>query len=1062
MSQHDPRLDAFLSDRTEVFHSVQHRHEIWRPDPFDVDSVHQEAREAYERLLSRASTPPGLDSGRILLLLGESGCGKTHLIRAFRALTHERALGFVGYMQMTTATSNYARYVLANLIDSLDQPYDESSSTSGLMKLSGALLARCDKVAALLADPETDVEDVHQLVEDAADSLIVQPDLQHLDLDLLRALLYLQRNDPRIRSRLLKYLRCEDLSDGDRRVLGGLVPRVSDEAPQRMVEQLGRLMKALGRSLVLCVDQLEDFVNSEGLEQAAPSFRRALQTLTSLADQVPSSVIVISCLEDFWRAMRDKLYSSLLDRIERDPDPLRLCSPRTAEEARRIAARRLAHLYEVEGVPFDEQDPTWPFPAEGFEALSGMRVRDVLDQCRRWREQAMREGRLPGRFPLGAKEPSQRQVQTPPPSTQELDQQWNDFRVTYKGSLPEDDESLAELLAWAIRTSPEELDSGHQFQVHVSGETLTVDVEPHGARLLVALCNRHPKGGGLGRQIKNAQEAAQGRTTVIVRNSEFPNNPKTAVAEQIGQLLSSGGRRAVFGDSDFRALLALSDFRHQHESRPEFATWLRSERPLTQLRALRDILDLDHLRPLPRHPPAAQVPPNRTQAPNPAEQKPRPPPPELPPDPPKPLERSPLLIGKEDGLGGEPAHIDPAELTQHSAFLGGSGSGKTTLALSLLEQLLVQGVPALLIDRKGDLASYASESFWTEPLADKALEERRALMRERVEVALFTPGHPHGRPLSLSLVPEGLAALDPFDREQATRYSAEALAGMMNLRSAGQDQSLRVILRQAVDLLVQLLPESELNLERLTDFVYKRDPRLVNAVGRLDTKLFERLVRSLETLRLDASTLLSSGGERLDLDMLLGRGAHARPGRTRLSIISTRFLGDNTRILFWVSQLLIEAGRWIGRNPSPSLQAVVLFDEADLYLPAMRQPATKEPMENLLRRARSAGLGLMLATQSPGDLDYKCRDNIRTWFVGRVKERTALEKMKPMLAEARVDFTARIPGQGTGEFHVMRAGDVKGVKAARAAMSTQQLSEDEILRLAAHTRSQASQAPHAA
>src|SRR5688572_25987526 len=92
MSQSDLRLAAFLSDRTEVFHSIQHRHEIWRPDPVDVERVHEEARSAFERLLTRATTPPGLDSGRILLLLGESGCGKTHLVRAFRSRVHEQSL----------------------------------------------------------------------------------------------------------------------------------------------------------------------------------------------------------------------------------------------------------------------------------------------------------------------------------------------------------------------------------------------------------------------------------------------------------------------------------------------------------------------------------------------------------------------------------------------------------------------------------------------------------------------------------------------------------------------------------------------------------------------------------------------------------------------------------------------------------------------------------------------------------------------------------------------------------------------------------------------------------
>jgi len=93
----------------------------------------------------------------------------------------------------------------------------------------------------------------------------------------------------------------------------------------------------------------------------------------------------------------------------------------------------------------------------------------------------------------------------------------------------------------------------------------------------------------------------------------------------------------------------------------------------------------------------------------------------------------------------------------------------------------------------------------------------------------------------------------------------------------------------------------------------------------------------------------------------------------------------------------------------------------------------------------------MLATQSPGDLDYKCRDNIRAWFIGRVKEKVSLEKMRPMLSEARVD-PAKIPGQATGEFHVARDGRVDRVKTEPSVLATEQLSDDELLRLAARTR----------
>src|SRR5262252_8143826 len=118
----DARLSAFLSGRMpEIFHAVEHRHEIWKEDPYDVESLYTEAREVFGRLLTQATTPPGLPAGRIHLILGESGSGKTHLMRAFRSMVHGGD-GYVGYLQMTTATSNYGRYLLSNLIDSLGQP----------------------------------------------------------------------------------------------------------------------------------------------------------------------------------------------------------------------------------------------------------------------------------------------------------------------------------------------------------------------------------------------------------------------------------------------------------------------------------------------------------------------------------------------------------------------------------------------------------------------------------------------------------------------------------------------------------------------------------------------------------------------------------------------------------------------------------------------------------------------------------------------------------------------------------------------------------------------------
>jgi hypothetical protein len=407
------------------------------------------------------------------------------------------------------------------------------------------------------------------------------------------------------------------------------------------------------------------------------------------------------------------------------------------------------------------------------------------------------------------------------------------------------------------------------------------------------------------------------------------------------------------------------------------------------------------------------------------------------------------------GIRPEPVTIAPAELMSHAAFLGATGSGKTTVALSIVEQLLIRGIPAILIDRKGDLCRYADPAAWAAPAPDPSLEARRAAFRDRVEVAVYTPGNPEGRPLSIAAVPPGLGGLKSADREKTAQYAASALGGMMGYKATGGDQARTIILSKAMDLLSQARPEGVVSLAELVDFIDATDPTLVNAIGKLDTRLFTRLVQDLETIRHSRGGLLSAVGEPMDAQALLGLGSHSRPGRTRLSVISTKFLGPGPDIQFWVAQFLMEMARWTSRSPSKALQAVLLFDEADLYLPAVGKPPTKEPMENLLKRARSAGLGLLLATQSPGDFDYKCRENIRSWFVGRVTQPTALAKMKPMLSECRVDVESRLPNQSTGQFHLIREGDVTAFRADRSLVTTEQVSEAEIPALARRTRSAA-------
>jgi energy-coupling factor transporter ATP-binding protein EcfA2 len=1031
----DRRTAAFCSPRfPELFHAFAYANDIWKHDAFDVESIHRDAREKFQRIVGRVLEPSGLAAGRILLLLGESGCGKTHLMRAFRNQVHSRNTGYCGYLQMTAFTGQYGRYVLNNLIDSLDKPYDQSrSETTGLMRLSSVLAEtgrdiprdRLDQ----LREGGLDQQSINHLVGELADAVILDDRFSTIDVYLVQALLYLQSNDPRIKARVLKYLRCEDLTEHDRRLLGGIVPCIYPDAPHRIIERLGLLIWAVERApLVLCVDQLEDVFD---LDEAAIKFRRAMATLCDIVSRLPSAIVVIACLDNFYDELKKLLTRPIVDRVESDPAPVSLQSPCDPDEVEKLIGQRLKFLYESMDIPFQPDQPSYPLPGALVQKLTGLRARDVLSEVQVYREHCIAKGKM-AEYPFegidrGDRERGQQIIP--------LEQAWNELRSTFAPVVPIDESELAAVLVEAIRSCSDEVETVEHFEAEAAGRMVSVErhaVDRSVECILAGVCNKAAQGGGLGRQIDEVVKRAGEHTPVIVRSTDFPTNPKAAVSRQLGELITGGGRRVVVQDSDWRAMMALASFRKQSGSAPNFAAWIKQTHPLTSLNSLRAILDLDHVG---RRSSSAAFAPRAIPSP-----------------PPEPMEC--LVAGTASGRRGEPVTIEPGELTRHAAFLGAPGSGKTTAALCVVEQLLLRGVPAILVDRKGDLCSYARADMGLRVGLEGELADCAARLRATVEVGLFTPRRPEGRPLSIAAVSAGLGALPAHEREQAAKFSAAALAGMMNYSDRNRDQSCLAILSRAIDLLSQETPQEAVPIETLVAFIAERDPGLLSAVGRLDVKLFDHLVQDLETLRLNQGDLLAAQGEPLDVEALLGLGAHRTPGKTRLSVISTKFLGTNQDVQFWVAQFLITLRRWISRSPHPSgsLQAVLLFDEADLYLPAVRLPPTKEPMEYLLRRARSAGLGLLLATQSPGDFDYKCRDNIRTWFAGQVKEANSIAKMKPMLSDCRVDVAARLPSQETGEFFLIRGKGVTGLRTRLSAVDPRQVPEDEIVALARRTR----------
>ncbi|HET9930731.1 MAG TPA: AAA family ATPase, partial [Polyangiaceae bacterium] len=486
MSTTNDQLNAFLTERTEVFRSVEDRQQIWIDDPFDTSTLHAEARDVFTSLVADVTGPDCPTSGRILLILGDAGAGKTHLIRSFRSYVHKSRAGYLGYLQMASGASNYARYVLSNLIDSLDQPYDqEVDSRTSLTRIAGELAARAFQahVASSLRDDE-DFEDqeLAEQVRIGADHLL-KTRYPELDIDLLRAFLYLHRPDPRIKSRILKYLRCEDLSQNDRQRIGDIVPKTDANDPERMVRSIGRLLAAVGEtpmSLVLCVDQLEDAFSTERSEQP---FIRAMNTLRELAEGLPTAIIVICCLRNLYEELRPKLSEALRARIEKDPEPVRLRAGVTAEEGKALVGERLRYLYERAGLPVNGKADIYPFTQNFFAQRHRISARQLLDACREYRDRCRKAGKLV-ELDVGVEPP-------PPPSVRENEQakrtaewerKWNDFLAESHDSPPDEDEELASALCWAITCAGAELKhSGSSVEVTQEESALSVRLKTAGA-----------------------------------------------------------------------------------------------------------------------------------------------------------------------------------------------------------------------------------------------------------------------------------------------------------------------------------------------------------------------------------------------------------------------------------------------------------------------------------------------------------------------------------------------------------------------------------------------------
>jgi hypothetical protein len=385
------------------------------------------------------------------------------------------------------------------------------------------------------------------------------------------------------------------------------------------------------------------------------------------------------------------------------------------------------------------------------------------------------------------------------------------------------------------------------------------------------------------------------------------------------------------------------------------------------------------------------------------------------------------------------------DLVTHAVCIGMTGSGKTGLCISLIEEAAIDGIPAIVIDPKGDItnllltfpdlegkdfapwineedahkkglspAEFASQQadLWRNGLSKWGQDGKRiGRLSESADFAIYTPGSNAGLPISI---------LKSFQAPQTEiREDSELLQESINTTVTSLLSLLGIVadpIRSREHILLSTIFSEawqrgeDLDLGRLIQLI--QSPPLTR-IGVLDLESFYpskdrfALAMQLNNLLAAPGCNLWLEGEPLNIADLL----HSPEGKPKVSIFYIAHLNDTQR-MFFVSLLLNQIVGWMRtRSGTTSLRSILYIDEVFGYLPPLANPPSKLPLMTLLKQARAFGLGVVLATQNPIDLDYKALSNAGTWFLGRLQterdKQRVLEGLEGAAVSGQKNFDRR-------------------------------------------------------
>jgi len=363
--------------------------------------------------------------------------------------------------------------------------------------------------------------------------------------------------------------------------------------------------------------------------------------------------------------------------------------------------------------------------------------------------------------------------------------------------------------------------------------------------------------------------------------------------------------------------------------------------------------------------------------------------------------------------------------TTHAAIIGMTGSGKTGLGIGIIEEAAIDNIPSIIIDPKGDMgnlclldSTFSEETFkpwveeeaksknknvseyakkistlWKEGIVSWGQNTERVAKLQSVPKTIYTPGSSAGVAINVMSSLETPSSEVMGDSDTFTSYLKSTTVSLLSLVGIEADP----LESKEYILLAQIITKAWLNNENIS---------IENLIGKIIKPTFKKigvlplddfypenarfkLATKFNSLLASPSFSLWLQGDSLDIQKLL----YDESGKAKIAIFSIAHLNDDER-MFFVTLLLNKYTAWMrSQSGTSALKTLLYMDEIFGFFPPTKNPPSKEPMLLLLKQARAFGVGVVLSTQNPVDLDYKGLSNIGTWFIGRLQTSQDIERV---------------------------------------------------------------------